>query len=108
MHFVLLSRFRKGKILLLIAVASWILFTVPQGYIHPPVVSCKYFNGSQYLLKLPGEKTQSSDPIIGERKRRSVLEDEVEALTPDTVEELPRALPLLGMLAPWQETNNNK
>jgi len=35
-------------------VASWILFTLPVGFIHPPVVSCKFWNGSTYLLQEPG------------------------------------------------------
>ncbi|TRY69318.1 hypothetical protein TCAL_14242 [Tigriopus californicus] len=86
------GRFQKGKIMLLIAVGSWIVFTLPIGFIHPPVVSCKYFNGTQYLLKLP--KTE-------ERTKRSVEdawdnypESDLDWLTPDTVDELPRALPL--------------
>jgi hypothetical protein len=39
--------------MLLIALACWIGFTEPIGHIHPPVVSCKYWNGTNYLLKLP-------------------------------------------------------
>ena len=46
------SRFRKGKILLLIATACWIIFTEPIGHIHPPVVSCKYWNGTNYLVSM--------------------------------------------------------
>ena len=30
------NRFQKGKMMLLIAVASWIIFTLPIGFIHPP------------------------------------------------------------------------
>jgi hypothetical protein len=41
------DRFQKGKIMLIIAVASWILFTLPVGFVRPPVVSCKYYNGTQ-------------------------------------------------------------
>ena len=47
-------RFQAGKLLLLMTVASWILFTLPVGFIHPPVVSCKFWNGSTYLLQEPG------------------------------------------------------
>ncbi len=73
--------------MLLVAVASWILFTLPIGYIHPTVVSCKYYNGSQFLVQLP-KNTDAS------RSKRSI---EDTALTPDTVDELPRALPLLQL-----------
>lgn len=81
------DRFQKGKVMLLVAVISWIAFTLPIGFVHPPVVSCKYYNGSQYLVKMP----ESS------RRKRSVAEEiqgQEGYLTPDTVEELPRALPL--------------
>ena len=47
------DRFQKGKIMLIIAVTSWIVFTMPVGFVRPPVVSCKYWNGTQFLLKLP-------------------------------------------------------
>ena len=47
------DRFQKGKVMLIIAVTSWIVFTMPVGFVRPPVVSCKYWNGTQYLLKLP-------------------------------------------------------
>ena len=39
--------------MLLIAIISWIFFTLPIGFLHPPVVSCKLNNGTHYLLKLP-------------------------------------------------------
>lgn len=54
-------RFRKGKILFLIATACWIIFTQPIGHIHPPVVSCKYWNGTNYLLKLPNTNLNNND-----------------------------------------------
>ena len=47
------DRFQAGKVLLLLSVACWIIFTVPIYYIHPPVVSCKFWNGSQYQIMEP-------------------------------------------------------
>jgi hypothetical protein len=85
-------RFQKGKAMLIVALISWIAFTLPIGFVHPPVVSCKTFNGSIYLIKLPRD-------AYSERQKRDVdsgdysYEDD-EVLTPDNVAELPRALPL--------------
>ena len=58
--------------------SSWIIFTLPVGFIHPPVVSCKSWNGSIYQLQepkfveyqrrrrsidiRPGEEEQEQDP----------------------------------------------
>lgn len=47
------SRLQKGKIMMLVALACWIIFTQPIGHIHPPVVSCKYYNGSKVYLQAP-------------------------------------------------------
>ena len=47
------DRFQAGKVLLLLSVACWIVFTVPIYYIHPPVVSCKFWNGTQYQIMEP-------------------------------------------------------
>ena len=47
------DRFQAGKVLLLLSLACWIVFTVPVYYIHPPVVSCKIWNHSQYQLMEP-------------------------------------------------------
>ncbi len=84
--------------MLLVAVLSWILFTLPIGFVRPPVVSCKYYNGSQYLLKLP-QDSWGGDTIIapvGRRRRSAATEENYfpARLDADTVEELPRALPL--------------
>ena len=38
--------------LLLPSVGCWIVFTVPVYYIHPPVVSCKFWNGTQYQVQI--------------------------------------------------------
>ena len=90
------DRFQKGKIMLLIAVASWIIFTLPIGFIHPPVVSCKYWNGTNTLLKLPNMDHSSTYESGHEREKRDVVHPRQMSLmlTPDTVSELPRALPL--------------
>ena len=37
-----LTRFQAGKVLMLLAITSWVAFTLPIGYIHPPVV--RYFS----------------------------------------------------------------
>lgn len=109
-------RFQKGKVLLMMAVASWILFTLPLGFIHPPVVSCKWYNSTsgKFMLKDPNlEMSKSVIHIPGiplptqKRLKRSLeLERGTDSnhfdimpppghrLTPDTVDELPRALPL--------------
>ena len=105
-------RFQKGKVLLMMAVASWIMFTLPLGFIHPPVVSCKWYNetSKKFMLKDPTlDQSKSVFQVpglpINKRLKRSVLEGAVpyaidkqppryERLTPDTVDELPRALPL--------------
>jgi len=110
------DRFQKGKVLLMMAVASWILFTLPLGFIHPPVVSCKWYNSTsgKFMLKDPNlEMSKSVIHIPGiplptqKRLKRSLeLERGTDSnhfdimpppghrLTPDTVDELPRALPL--------------
>ncbi|XP_023322863.1 major facilitator superfamily domain-containing protein 6 [Eurytemora carolleeae] len=64
------DRFQAGKVLLLMSVASWVLFTLPIGFIHPPVVSCKHNNGSHYLLKDPSYMEK-----ISKRDVSAVLED---------------------------------
>ena len=99
-------RFQKGKVLLMIAVASWILFTLPIGFIHPPVVRCKWFDQTTNKTTVkPPNWEEPSFSIIPTRRKRSGLDrtdsnsidkqvQEYERLTPDTVVELPRALPL--------------
>ena len=39
-----LIRFQAGKVLMLLAITSWVAFTLPIGYIHPPVV--RYFSSN--------------------------------------------------------------
>ena len=60
------DRFQAGKVLLLLSLACWIVFTVPVYYIHPPVVSCKYWNNSHYELMEPDYMVEM------ERNKRSV------------------------------------
>ena len=104
----------------MMAVFSWISFTLPIGFIHPPVVSCKWYNSTskKFMLKEPNwDKAPSviqipylpNLPSSGRRKRslhdddftprmpRNVFDTHLpqdDYLTPDTVDELPRALPL--------------
>ena len=67
-------RFQAGKVLLLMSVASWVLFTLPIGFIHPPVVSCKHNNGSHYLLKDPRYRfTTLQVSILARNLRKSIL-----------------------------------
>jgi hypothetical protein len=90
------DRFQKGKIMLLVALASWILFTVPIGYLHPPVVSCKQYNGTQYLLQLPKDtySESRSKREVGDTRYDEHEVEEFGILTPENVAELPRALPI--------------
>jgi hypothetical protein len=81
------SRLQKGKIMMLVALACWIIFTQPIGHIHPPVVSCKYYNGSKVYLKMPN--------TYGREKRS--IDDFVEGpLSAEDLYELPRALPVVS------------
>ena len=47
-----LIRFQAGKVLMLLAISSWVAFTLPIGYIHPPVV--RYFSSDilRFLLTI--------------------------------------------------------
>ena len=104
----------------MMAVFSWISFTLPIGFIHPPVVSCKWYNSTskKFMLKEPNwDKAPSviqipylPTSINSGRRKRSLHDDDFtprmprnvfdthlpqhDYLTPDTVAELPRALPL--------------
>ena len=73
-----------GKIMMLVSLACWIIFTQPIGHIHPPVVSCKYLNGSKIYLQQPQSNDHEMTTV--KRKKRS--------LTPETVDEPPLALPV--------------
>ena len=48
LHVQLLLRFQAGKVLMLLAITSWVAFTLPIGFIHPPVV--RYFLSSVQVL----------------------------------------------------------
>ena len=67
------DRFQAGKVLLLLSVACWILFTVPIYYIHPPVVSCKFWNGSQYQIMEPEYMRQDDESFLVKRSVPDML-----------------------------------
>ena len=78
------DRFQAGKVLLLLSLSCWIVFTVPVYYIHPPVVSCKIWNNSQYELMEPDymaemERNKRSVAVAAHRGR-PVLSSEPEVL----------------------------
>lgn len=48
------DRSKKGKALLLASLASWIIFTLPLGFIQPPATSCiTRYNETYYELRSP-------------------------------------------------------
>ncbi|XP_022903797.1 major facilitator superfamily domain-containing protein 6 isoform X2 [Onthophagus taurus] len=47
------DRYRKGKILLLLSLGAWIIFTVPLGSIQPPATSCMEIKNHTATLKTP-------------------------------------------------------
>ncbi|XP_035205801.1 major facilitator superfamily domain-containing protein 6-like [Stegodyphus dumicola] len=61
------DRFRKGKIMLLFSLLSWIVFTLALAFIQPPASSCVIFNATHHILFIP-EKTTG-------REKRSVVLD---------------------------------
>ncbi|KAG8179907.1 hypothetical protein JTE90_006270 [Oedothorax gibbosus] len=65
------DRFRKGKIMLLFSLLSWIVFTLALAFIQPPASSCVIFNATHHVLFIP-EKTTTTSPTSG-RPRRSVV-----------------------------------
>lgn len=57
------DRYRKGKILLLLSLGAWIIFTVPLGSIQPPAASCiERGDNNTLVLATPG-----ANRIISER-----------------------------------------
>jgi len=64
----LFCRHQKGKQLLLFSLASWIVFTLPLGFIQPPATSCILRrNATDYVLKTPENPTRNL------RRRREAL-----------------------------------
>lgn len=64
------DRCKKGKLLLLASLTSWIIFTLPLGFIQPPATSCiEYFNDTTYELKVPQapisriHKREATEPL---------------------------------------------
>lgn len=48
------DRCKKGKLLLVASLTSWIIFTLPLGFIQPPAAGCmEGFNSTTYELKIP-------------------------------------------------------
>ena len=76
LKYFFLSFLYKGKILMLLSLACWIGFTVPIGHIHPPVVSCKFYNDTTDKIYLQEPKTYDES----KRKKRSLA-----VLTPGNV-----------------------
>lgn len=51
---LLFARWQKGKMLLLCSLSCWIIFTLPLGFIQPPVTSCiKHKNVTEWVLQTP-------------------------------------------------------
>ncbi|XP_023225634.1 major facilitator superfamily domain-containing protein 6-like [Centruroides sculpturatus] len=70
------DRFRKGKMMLLLSLASWIVFTLALAFIHPPASSCVTFNTTHHILYHPD----------AERSKRSANFDEFFALNDVVIE----------------------
>ncbi|XP_014248796.1 major facilitator superfamily domain-containing protein 6 isoform X2 [Cimex lectularius] len=49
----LADRYQQGKKLLLLSLLSWILFTLPLGFIQPPAKSCVIYNTTHVYLGTP-------------------------------------------------------
>ncbi|OQR76099.1 major facilitator superfamily domain-containing protein 6-like [Tropilaelaps mercedesae] len=50
------ERYRKGKLILLCSLASWLLFTMSFSVVQPPAASCITFNLTHHLLYPPNTK----------------------------------------------------
>ncbi|XP_015904990.1 major facilitator superfamily domain-containing protein 6 [Parasteatoda tepidariorum] len=62
------DRFRKGKIMLLFSLLSWIVFTLALAFIQPPASSCVIYNNTHHVLFIP-DKSETG------RAKRSVSLD---------------------------------
>ncbi|GFY53905.1 major facilitator superfamily domain-containing protein 6 [Trichonephila inaurata madagascariensis] len=62
------DRFRKGKIMLLFSLLSWIVFTLALAFIQPAASSCVTRNATHHVLSIP-------DKSLSGRDKRSVLVD---------------------------------
>ncbi|KAF6198950.1 hypothetical protein GE061_006973 [Apolygus lucorum] len=49
----LADRYQQGKKLLMLSLLSWILFTLPLGFIQPPAKSCVVYNQTHVYLDTP-------------------------------------------------------
>ncbi|GFT76367.1 major facilitator superfamily domain-containing protein 6 [Nephila pilipes] len=62
------DRFRKGKIMLLFSLLSWIVFTLALAFIQPAASTCVTRNATHHMLSIPYKSTSGRD-------KRSVLVD---------------------------------
>ena len=74
----LFDRYQKGKLMLLASLSCWIIFTLPLGFIQPPVTTCMIQKNSSCYLAAP---VNSKGPRI---VKRSINNDEFSAATEDT------------------------
>ncbi|XP_011496163.1 PREDICTED: major facilitator superfamily domain-containing protein 6 [Ceratosolen solmsi marchali] len=47
------DRWKKGKLILLASLSSWIIFTLPLGFIQPPATSCMIYKNHTNYLYIP-------------------------------------------------------
>lgn len=53
-------RSKSGKILLLLSLSCWILFTLPIGYLQPYPFSCIKQSNTEFTLEIPHSPTHDS------------------------------------------------
>lgn len=71
------DRCKKGKLLLLASLTSWILFTLPLGFIQPPATSCiERLNATTFELKVP----QAPQPRIHKRSIDDTFDSVLKAI----------------------------
>lgn len=71
---VVSTRFRQAKNILIMALFSWIVFTVAIGLINPPPHSCwREMNATHQLIERVGYKSSTINPNIKNQMKRSVI-----------------------------------
>ena len=71
---VVSTRFRQAKNILLMALFSWIIFTVAIGLIKPPPHSCwREMNSTHQVIERVGYTTSTIKPIIKLRVKRQTI-----------------------------------
>ncbi|RWS13364.1 major facilitator superfamily domain-containing protein 6-like protein [Dinothrombium tinctorium] len=80
------NKFKKGKILLLASLLSWIIFTWSLSAVRPPAAACVVFNATHHILYPPymEETDENYEVSITERQRRSL--DESDNFIVETIE----------------------